>query len=265
MVRKTTDYLLDCSGLEEVPLYISLDGPMHDVRQSYQVLFDFYVKFVERSQSAGLINVQSKRVGCPINVVESIQNAFTIFKLDAVVHLEDDMLVSEDFMDLMRYMIHEFSEDHRVCTVDSGCEDPRGYPEERITFDPKFTTFGWGTWRDRWNRFYSYWLENGCYEKKTWSWDFVFDDFRVLEKAVRAHPEASRIQHIGWYGTNMLRSKANPARLERSCPNWTKKHDSVEKYEWFGSELDDAVNVARTQRIRGPDEKYSNSFRGSSS
>ena len=73
------------------------------------------------------------------------------------VVLEDDLVVSPRFLGFMNDLLRSYAEEERVFSVTGYNYPPRvltipsGYPHS-IYFSPRASSWGWGTWKDRWSQ-----------------------------------------------------------------------------------------------------------------
>ncbi|WP_291860953.1 glycosyltransferase [Marinilabilia sp.] len=72
----------------------------------------------------------------------------------ACIVLEDDLETSPFFLDFLNRGLSMYADDQDVFSVSGYCPPvaiPDGYRAEAFRF-PRINSWGWGTWRDRWNR-----------------------------------------------------------------------------------------------------------------
>ncbi|MBC5784871.1 glycosyltransferase [Ramlibacter sp. USB13] len=71
-----------------------------------------------------------------------------------VIVLEDDLLVSNDFLVFMNAALDYYRDDERVASVTGFCpltRIPQGYGHDVLAV-PRASTCGWGIWSDRWSQ-----------------------------------------------------------------------------------------------------------------
>jgi len=136
------------------PLVAFSDGPANDrdasrveqVRRLLKGVRGFAsVEIVERSQNLGLARSVISGV---TEVIEAHGRA---------VVLEDDLVVSPRFLGFMNDLLGSYAEQERVFSV-TGYNYPArlvripvGYSYS-IYFSPRASSWGWGTWKDRWSQ-----------------------------------------------------------------------------------------------------------------
>jgi hypothetical protein len=108
------------------------------------------------------LNINKKRLGHTLNAYVSLFKGFR--NADYVIRLEDDTVVSKDFLKFHEFCSEEFK-DHidSIFSVSAGHyhEPNRIYTEEELNLlnlRSGFSNQGWATWADRWFE------KNGCHE-----------------------------------------------------------------------------------------------------
>lgn len=138
-----------------------------------------------------------------------------------VVRAEDDLLVSDDVLELFTHVAAAYADDATVATAHAFSGLPDGAPDELLR-SAAFCPWVWGTWRDRWTRLLGptwdrdYSTYNGSPGFETgWDWNL---DTRVLP----AHglgvvaPVVSRVRNIGEVGEHGTPEDLVPAPTFRA-------------------------------------------------
>lgn len=96
-----------------------------------------------------IINIASEHKGCKNSIVEGIGEV--IHKYGKAIMVEDDILTSKDFLELMNAMLDFYESDKRVFTV-GGYSEPfrslRDYDKDVYALY-RASSWGWATWTDR--------------------------------------------------------------------------------------------------------------------
>ncbi len=97
------------------------------------------------------IESRSSNIGLGNNVISGVSYVFERF--DKVIVLEDDLLVSSDFLEFMNEALDVYRPTKKIYSV-SGFnfrfELPARYTDQ-VYLLPRTCSLGWGTWRDRWS------------------------------------------------------------------------------------------------------------------
>jgi hypothetical protein len=152
------------------------------------------------------LHVNSQRLGAPVHPWVAFEEAFSVMFRDYVVSVEDDLLVSDDFLEYHRWASHEYYHDKEIATVSSfSAHGSNPHLVERRT---GFASWGFGTWWDRWEDYISEtWDDNYSTfnefpgNQAGWDWNL---NTRVLPRLGKKtiFPEVSRIQNIGVHGVH---------------------------------------------------------------
>lgn len=145
---------------------------------------------------------------------------------DFVVRTEDDLVVSTDVLRYFAWGDRNYSRDKRVATINAWSKEG-GDPAETVA-QVTFNSWGWGTWRDRWEEVLS----------PTWDHDYStynerpgfqagFDwnlDTRIFPQRhlYSVAPRLTRIRNIGEWGVHGKPENLPPA------PGFVQKRDPVE-------------------------------------
>lgn len=135
----------------ESELYLFSDGPKRPadvervaaVRRILHAISGFKrIEFKEKEKNQGLAASVIAGVGAVLK------------ERDAVIVLEDDIEVAPSFLDYMNDALEFYRDDPRIFSI-SGYTLPITLPERYphdIFLLPRASSWGWGTWRDRWEK-----------------------------------------------------------------------------------------------------------------
>ena len=151
--QKVVDSLSNCVDSSTYKLIPFCDGPHKEVLNVFESI-DFCD--VE-------ININEKRVGHTLNTHRALTRGFQLS--DYVILLEDDTVLSKDFLEYHQFCREKFKDDKTVYTVSAGHYNNvnKLYSEEERCLYKRnqwFSNQGWATWLDRWEE------EGGI--KSTW-------------------------------------------------------------------------------------------------
>ena len=91
--------------------------------------------------------------GLAYSIVEGINHVLA--ENDAVIVLEDDCVPAPDFIDFMEQCFKKYQNNKRIYSV-SGYSYPfhiRESSESDVYFCGRISSWGWGTWKDRWENY----------------------------------------------------------------------------------------------------------------
>jgi len=134
---------------ERTPLYIFSDAArceadrsaVRQVREFAHTITGFLsVEIIERSINMGLAS----------SIISGVSHVFSMY--ERVIVLEDDLIVSSNFIAYMHQCLEKYENNLKVCSVS-------GYSSQRIAdlesdqdiyFGRRSSSWGWGIWKDRW-------------------------------------------------------------------------------------------------------------------
>lgn len=208
------------------PVKIFIDGARNEsevalVRETATVAKQFSYRHpynVEISES-------DENLGLSRSIKRSIQKTFSEFEF--VIVLEDDIVISQDFLPFMEKAAIEYKFKETVYQI-SGFNYfsfMSGSRKLSSHFSPFVTSWGWGTWRDRWTvyddnhdvwsdyfssftkrmrfdclgGFYNQLLRNFNGELKTWAVFWYASVFK--QNGLVLYPNRSLVENIGFDGS----------------------------------------------------------------
>ncbi len=156
--------------------------------------------------------INERRLGHTLNTHLALREGFS--NGEYVILIEDDTLLSQDFLLFHEFCINKFKDDKSVFTICAGHyrnPNEKINPEDYLTFERQhwFSNQGWGTWIDRWEEdggMSTTWenpelILGSIYQVqyKYGGWD------GLLNKHIRGNrceiiPTMSRVQNIGATG-----------------------------------------------------------------
>jgi len=147
-LRRTLAALRRCGEFAASPLYVYCDGaasPMvePDVAAVRELLRH------ELPASANLI-LRDRNLGLAANIVDGV--GALCAQYGRVVVLEDDLVVSPDFLTFMNEGLRHYAEESRVFQIAAHTFDAAEGVESAY-FLPITTSWGWATWQRSWRHF----------------------------------------------------------------------------------------------------------------
>lgn len=109
-----------------------------------------YIKNVDFCEKEVIVSPCNK--GLANSIIQGVDYAFETY--DKVIVLEDDCVPAGDFINFMEQAFSQYERQKEVWSV-SGYAWPLNLVADRydIYFTGRVSSWGWGTWKDRWNKF----------------------------------------------------------------------------------------------------------------
>jgi hypothetical protein len=163
-----------------------------------------------------------KKLGCNGNVKLALDSAWAS-EPDAVLMIEDDIIVCHDAWLYINWAARKFQDDQSVRTVTLFNESREYQNPLAISSRNFFCCWGWLTWQDRWTEMSEKWTTGD--DGYNTSWDVVLS--KSLENRKEIFPLISRAYNCGEFnGTH--RGKAWPGILSSGLVD----SDSTIQYEY---------------------------------
>lgn len=208
------------------PVKIFIDGARNQgeaalVRETVMVA----KQFAYRQPYNVEISESSENLGLSKSIKQSIGKTFSEFEF--VIVLEDDIVISHDFLPFMEKAAIEYKYKETVYQISgfSYFSIMSGSSKLSSHFSPFITSWGWGTWRDRWTvyddnhdvwrdyfssftmrlrfdclgGFYNQLLRNFNGELKTWAVFWYASVFK--QNGLILYPNRSLVKNIGFDGS----------------------------------------------------------------
>lgn len=95
---------------------------------------------------------RENNIGLAKNVISGVSEVFV--KYEKIIVLEDDLCVSENFLDYMNQSLAYYKDQPSIFSISgytAPIEIPSNYQPDVFLFY-RINSWGWGTWRDRWEK-----------------------------------------------------------------------------------------------------------------
>lgn len=148
--KETIENLKQCNLADQSDLIIYSDGAKNDSDKIIVERIREYASTINGFKSVNLISLD-RNYGLAANIIKGVSDV--INQYGKVIVLEDDLLVSSQFLQYMNESLDKFQNVQEIWHV-SGWN----YPIDTIGL-PKLipirimNCWGWGTWKDRWSHF----------------------------------------------------------------------------------------------------------------
>ena len=144
---------------------------------------------------------RKKNFGLEKNITSGISKV--INKHNKIIVMEDDIIVSENFLDFMNLCLNKFRDKKKVWHINAW---NYGFNFQKSKYNTFYwramICWGWGTWKDRWK----YYKKNPDYLIKNWSTEKI-KKFNIenstdyWSQVVRNHKKLINTWAIFWYST----------------------------------------------------------------
>lgn len=215
-------------NLEQMDLYIFVDIPdkkkPSDIPLSEKVIeYVNYYKTISKFKNVK-IEIAKKHKGLAESVISGVTKV--INQYGKVIVLEDDLEVSDDFLDYMQRGLKFYKNNSKVWSLTAHCPLVKGVGnkyKKDVFLAPRAESLGWGTWRNRWNHMdwqvssyndfkkdfvghalfklggsNSYkMLERQMTDKQYDSWAIRWSYQQFRERKYTVYPKESRVIHCG--------------------------------------------------------------------
>lgn len=223
--------LITCNGFSEHEIYIFCDGPKNEIDKTQT---DSVINFIKniKVQNSIYLKISNTNIGLATNVICGVSEVLK--KHNSVIVLEDDLIVTTNFLEYMKQALCFYKKDDRVFSI-SGYSPKVDLPKDYgydIYFTTRASSWGWATWHNQWNEIdwkvqtyqtykksliqklkFSFggsdlpgMLRNQMKGKiNSWAIRWVFHQF--MNKKVTVYPTISKVSSIG-FGDNATHTKS---------------------------------------------------------
>jgi len=153
--QNVLDSLALCDEAKDSILYIFCDGAKENTDEIGLNKIQEVRKIVnsENRFKQVIVTIQEKNKGLANSIIDGINKV--IYEHSKVIVLEDDLVFSPYFLNYMNDSLNRYENDKRVGEI-GGCNFFANGPKFPKTFFTNMPdTWGWATWKDRWQHFNS--------------------------------------------------------------------------------------------------------------
>ena len=222
--RRTLEALARNPGFADAEVHLFCDGPRRPsderaVAEVRRVLDAVVARDVRRTYAP-------KNMGLAESVISGVSRVLE--QHESVIVVEDDLVTTPDFLEFMSTALETYRTNERVfsvCGFHVPVEIPEAYQYDAYFF-PRPGSWGWGTWRGRWNRvdwsmsefprFAADWALQARFDRggddlsimlrhqmqgRVDSWAVRFGFAMFQQDAVCLYPTRTRVENIGADGS----------------------------------------------------------------
>jgi hypothetical protein len=148
--KDTIENLLQNDLAKESELFIYSDGYKSEVDKNDVLEVREYLQTINGFKSTQIIEAPQNK-GLANSIIDGVSEI--INKYGKVIVLEDDLIVSSDFLDYMNNALEFYKNDSNIWSISGyGPKLPclETYDKD-LYLSPRGSSWGWATWKDRWN------------------------------------------------------------------------------------------------------------------
>lgn len=261
--RQTLEHLRANHLARQTRLFIFADGQKDESAASQVLEVRKFIRSVDGFKTITVIE-RERNLGLSASIISGVTQLCTSFGRAIVV--EDDVLTAPDFLTFLNRALDRYADEQTVFSV-GGFNLPIPVPPAYACdafFTYRFLCWGWGTWRDRWEKadwsVKDYpefaadterqkrfnrggndcsWLLAHHISGKIDSWDTVWAYTHSKHDAITLLPAISKVHNIGFdgSGTHCRRAPFVQTALAREAASVPRFPDSLEVDRYFAAEI----------------------------
>jgi len=147
---KTVASLLKNKLANESELFIFSDGYKNGIDKKDVLEVREYLKTISGFKNITIYESKINK-GLATSIIYGVENI--INKYEKVIVLEDDLIVSSDFLEYMNEALEFYKDNKNIWSISGYGPDMeclKNYNED-IYLSPRGSSWGWATWKDRWD------------------------------------------------------------------------------------------------------------------
>ncbi len=205
-------------------LYIFVDGPRSNVPNEKETVYEVqnYITTIKGFNTVQYFFSKNNK-GLGPSIIEGV--SLIINKYKKAIILEDDLIVSTNFLSFMNQGLNFYETQKKVfsiCGYSNKIKKPHNYKFDSY-FCTRSSSWGWGTWADRWNsidwdlkdwnqyvkmaKAFNQWGGSDCFKMlndwkngRNHSWAIRFCFAQFLQDKVSLFPIVSKVRNDGFDG-----------------------------------------------------------------
>ena len=148
--QQTVEYLQKNDLAQQSKLFVFSDGPKNEEGRKTVEEVRAYLRTIDGFKNI-TITEREKNLGLANSVITGVTEV--IDRFDKVVVMEDDLVSSRNFLSFINEALEFYKNDKRIFSV-TGLNYPISIPKtykHDVYLSYRESSWGWGTWRDRWD------------------------------------------------------------------------------------------------------------------
>lgn len=146
--------LMGCEGISHTEIFLYIDGPKDRMDENaVNEVREYTNRIKEQSWFSNMvINYQERNQGLAESVIAGITEVINLY--GRVIVLEDDIIVSPDFLLFTNGALDAFENDRKVWSISTDTLSSHMIRKckEDILWTYRGECWGWASWADRWNK-----------------------------------------------------------------------------------------------------------------
>ncbi len=145
--------LVNCELSEKSELFIFIDAPKKDYSAELLEKNKEVKELVRKINHFKKVTIFENKLNKGVD--KSILDGVTqiINHHNKVIVLEDDLLVAKSFLKYFNWALDVYERNENIYSV-NGFMFPINYPHKNVQLLPLSSAWGWGTWKNRWEKFH---------------------------------------------------------------------------------------------------------------
>lgn len=258
-LNNTIHSLLQNEEAKDSDLYVFVDGARSNKVgevEKVQAVQDFVKRIVGFKSIHYFFSENNKGLGN--SIIQGVTQV--INQYGKAIVLEDDLVFASNFLSYMNQGLERYEKEEKVfsiCGYSNKVKVPQGY-EYDTYFCTRSSSWGWGTWADRWNsvdwelkdwnkytqmgKAFNKWGGSDCWKmlndwkhgkNKSWAIRFCFAQF--LQDKVSLFPILSKVRNEGFdgEGTNCKKWSRFKSRFDKADTGEFKNPPQIELNKHF--------------------------------
>jgi len=150
IIEKTIKSLLNNNLASKSDLYIFSDGYKSEIDKSDVLAVREYLKTISGFKSVNMIESE-KNKGLANSIISGVSHV--VEKYGKVIVVEDDLIVSSNFLEYMNEALSFYNDDNRIWSISGYSPNLLCLKDfnDDIYFSVRSSSWGWATWKNRWN------------------------------------------------------------------------------------------------------------------
>ncbi|MCM1141946.1 MAG: glycosyl transferase, partial [Muribaculum sp.] len=242
-LRRTINALQVNQESKESDLYIYVDGPragnMDDVNKVHEVC-----EIAKKTTGFRTVKYKFSNInnGLGPSIIKGVGEVLTLN--NSVIVIEDDLIVQPNFLSFMNSALRHYESDKKIwsiCGYSNKISPPKDYQYDAYLCT-RSSSWGWGTWVDRWEsvdwtfdnwnewtklrKSFNMWGGSDCFsmlnncrlgKNKSWAIRFCFNQF--LQDKLSIFPIKSLVNNNGFDGEGTNCKKYSRFKFELMHPD----------------------------------------------